>query len=78
MRTSARFVARTNIEYFKIYSVSTTDMDRGEEKGEDLSQCLNFFGQGEGEGGHFFMILCRRRLWMDPEQKKYSKVKHGL
>jgi len=28
MRTSALFVAKTNIEFFKIYSVSTSDMDR--------------------------------------------------
>jgi len=29
VRTSALFVAKTNIEIFKIYSVSTSDMDRG-------------------------------------------------
>jgi len=29
MRTSALFVVKTNIEFFKIYSVSTSDMDRG-------------------------------------------------
>jgi len=45
MRTSALFVAKTNTEFFKIYSVSTSDMDRG--RGGGLSQCLHFFGQGE-------------------------------
>jgi len=35
MWTSALFVAKTNIKFFKIYSVSTSDMDRGEGRGED-------------------------------------------
>jgi len=48
MRTSALFVAKTNIDFFKIYSMSTSDMmDRGEGRREELSQCLRFFGQGE-------------------------------
>jgi len=32
MRTSAFFIAKTNIEFFKFYSVSTSDMDRGREE----------------------------------------------
>jgi len=33
MQTSVLFVGKTNIEYFKIYIVSTSDMDRREGKG---------------------------------------------
>jgi len=40
MRTSALFVAKTNIEYLKIYSVSTSDMDRKEEKEEGFIYLL--------------------------------------
>jgi len=42
MRTSALFVAKTNIEFFKIYSVSTFDMDRGDERGEGLGRAYIF------------------------------------
>jgi len=35
MRTSALFVAKTNIDFFNIYSVSTSDMDRREGRGEE-------------------------------------------
>jgi len=66
MQTSAIFVAKTNIEFFKIYSVSTSGMDREEGRGEELSQCLHFLDKERS----IFMILCRRTLWMDPEQKK--------
>jgi len=45
MQTSALFVAKTNIEFFKIYSVSTSDMDRGEGRG--IEPVLTIFGQGE-------------------------------
>jgi len=56
MRTSAFFVAKTNIEFFKIYSLSTSDMDgEGEERG--IEPVLTFFWT---RGGQFFMILCRR------------------
>jgi len=47
MRTSKIFFAKTNIEFFKIYSVSTSNMDKGEGRGKRLSQCLHFFGQEE-------------------------------
>jgi len=43
VQTSALFVAKTKIEFFKVYSVSTSDMDRGKGRGEGLSQCLHFF-----------------------------------
>jgi len=55
MRTSALFVAKTNIEFFKIYSVSTSDMDRGER------DCASAYIVWTREG-QFFMILCRRPL----------------
>jgi len=46
MRTSALFVAKTNIEFSKIYSVILLSTWTGE-RGEGLSQCLHFFGQEE-------------------------------
>jgi len=45
MRTSALFVAKTNIKFFKIYSVSKSDINRGGGGGEGLSQYLHVFGQ---------------------------------
>jgi len=42
MRMSVLFVAKTNIKFFKIYSVSTADMDREEGREKGLSQCLHF------------------------------------
>jgi len=74
MWTSALFVAKTNIEFFKIYSVSTSDIDKGGWERRGIEPVLTFFWT---RGGQFFMILCRRPLWMDPEQKN-SKVKLGL
>jgi len=69
MRTSALFVAKTNIEFFKIYSVSTrTGRRRG------IDPVLTFFWTRRGQ---FFMILCKRLLWIAPEQKN-SIVKHRL
>jgi len=48
MRTSALFVAKTNIKIFKIYSVSTSDMDSGKGwRGREIEPVLTFFGQGE-------------------------------
>jgi len=44
MRTSELFVAKTNIEFFLICSVSTSDMDRG--RGEGLNHCLHFLDKG--------------------------------
>jgi len=35
VRTSALFVAKTNVEFFKTHSVSTPDMDRGEGRGRE-------------------------------------------
>jgi len=64
MRTSALFFAKTNIEFFKIYSMSTSDIDRVEGRG--IETVLTFVWT---RGGQFFMILCRHRLWMNPEQK---------
>jgi len=85
-RTSALFVAKNNIEFFKIYSVFTSDMDRG---GRGIEPVLTFFGQGlhflpgmekNGRLTFFWTIFYdfgRHHLWIDPEQK-HSKVKHGL
>jgi len=61
--------------FFKIYSVSTSDisdMDRGEGRG--IKPVLTFFWT---RGGQFFMILCRRPLWMPSEQKKTAKLSMG-
>jgi len=42
MQMSALFVAKTNIEFFKIYSMS--DMDRGEgREGRGIEPVLTFF-----------------------------------
>jgi len=65
MRTSALFVAKTNIKFFKIYSVSTWTGGRGIGASADI-----FWTRG----GQFFMILCRHPLWTAPEQNN-SKVK---
>jgi len=55
-----------------------------------VSPHLTWTGGGKGRGtepvltifwtigSQFFMILCSRPLWIDPEQKNNSKVKHGL
>jgi len=40
MQTSALFVAKINIEFFKIHSVSTSDMDRGE--GREIEPVFTF------------------------------------
>jgi len=70
MWTSALFVAKTKIKFFKIYSVSTSE-GTGERRW--IEPVLIFFWT---RGGQFFMILYGRPLWMAPEQKN-SKVKHG-
>jgi len=71
MRTSALFVAKSNIKFFKINSMSTSDMDSG--RGEGLSQCLHFLDKERS----IFHDFGRRPVWIAPEQKN-SKVKHGL
>jgi len=70
MRTPALFVAKTNIEYLKIYSVSWQE---GRE-GRGIELVLTFFWTRRDQ---FFMILCSRTIWMASEQKN-RKLKHGL
>jgi len=45
MRTSTLFVAKTNIKFFKIHSVSISDMDTGqrEGKGREIEPVFTFF-----------------------------------
>jgi len=43
MRTSELFIAKTNTKFFKIYSVSTSDMDRGGGEGRGFEPMLTFF-----------------------------------
>jgi len=45
MRTSALFFAKTNFEFLKFIVCPHLTWTGGREEG--LSQCLNFFGQGE-------------------------------
>jgi len=69
MQTSTLFVAKTNIELFKSYSVSTWKGGRR----EGLSQCSHFFGQGVVN----FSWYCVDVLYGRSLSKKSAKLRIG-
>jgi len=72
LRTSALFVVKTNIEIFKIYSVSTSDMDRVEGRG--IEPVLTLFLD---KGRSIFHDFGRRRLWIWTLSKNTAKLSMG-